>query len=76
MTNKHLQLSSNYSRNITVNIEQIMERLNRSRIQVEMAEYSGYIPPSKDGVWDTDKLEEYLVRWDAKLKKVRNRCCD
>jgi hypothetical protein len=34
-----------------------------------MAEYSGYIPPSKDGVWDADKLEEYLVRWDAKLKR-------
>ncbi len=46
-----------------------MERLGCSKTQVEMAEYSGYIPPSKDGVWDADKLEEYLVRWDAKLKR-------
>lgn len=46
-----------------------MERLGCSKIQVEMAEYSGYIPPSKDGVWDADKLEEYLVRWEVKLKK-------
>jgi hypothetical protein len=53
----------------TVSIKEIMERLGCSKIQVEMAEYSGYIPPSKDGVWDADKLEEYLVRWDAKLKK-------
>ena len=55
----------------TVNVEQIMERLGCSRIQVEMSEYSGYIPPSLDGVWDADKLEEYLVRWDAKLKRKR-----
>ena len=54
-----------------VTVEQIMERLGCSRIQVEMAEYSGYIPPSKDGVWDADKIEEYLVRWDAKLKRKR-----
>lgn len=54
-----------------VTVEQIMERLGCSRIQVEMAVYSGYIPPSKDGVWDADKIEEYLVRWDAKLKRKR-----
>lgn len=52
-----------------VSKEEIMERLGCSKTQVEMAEYSGYIPPSKDGVWDADKLEEYLVRWDAKLKR-------
>ena len=51
------------------NIETIMERLGCSKIQVEMAEYSGYIPPSKNGIWDADKLEEYLVRWEAKLKR-------
>ena len=54
-----------------VTVEMIMERLGCSRIQVEMGEYSGYIPPSKDGVWDADKLEEYLVRSDAKLKRKR-----
>lgn len=54
-----------------VTVEMIMERLGCSRVQVEMSEYSGYIPPSKDGVWDADKLEEYLVRWDAKLKRKR-----
>ena len=54
-----------------VTVEMIMERLGCSRVQVEMAEYSGYIPPSKEGVWDADKLEEYLVRWDAKLKRKR-----
>ena len=54
-----------------VTVEMIMERLGCSRVQIEMAEYSGYIPPSKHGVWDADKLEEYLIRWDAKLKRKR-----
>ena len=49
----------------------IMERLQITAMQLEMAEYSGYIPPSVNGEWDADKLEEYLVRWQAKLDKKR-----
>ena len=49
----------------------IMQRLNVTAMQVEMAEYSGYIPPSVNGVWDAAKLEEYLVRWQDKLNKKR-----
>lgn len=49
----------------------IIERLQITAMQLEMAEYSGYIPPSTDKEWDADKLEEYLVRWQAKLDKKR-----
>lgn len=49
----------------------IIERLQITAMQLEMAEYSGYIPRSVNNEWDADKLEEYLVRWQTKLDKKR-----
>jgi hypothetical protein len=52
-----------------ITVLDIEKRLHLTSMQVLMMEYSGYIPASQDGVWDGEKLEEYLLRWQEKLKR-------
>lgn len=52
---------------LTVN--DLMLRLGIPEIQIEMAEYSGYIPKSTNNQWDSELVEQYLVRWENRIQQ-------
>jgi hypothetical protein len=52
----------------------IMMYLGISETQVNMAVYSGRIPPpDEDGNWDVKKIEFYLDNWKRLLDNKRNK---
>lgn len=55
-----------------ITIDDIINRLNLTRIQVDMAIYSGYLPKptiGNDG-WETSHIEWYIDNWAAKLLRL------
>jgi hypothetical protein len=60
-----------------ITVQDIMSRLNVTEKQVEMAVYSGAIPPPDtiiSNAWmDEERIQPYLDHWDARLKRKREK---
>lgn len=53
-----------------VTVDDIRQRLNVTQMQVEMAIYSGALPPpSKKQVWDALHIEPFIENWQERIKR-------
>jgi hypothetical protein len=62
-------------RNKMITINDIINRLNLTRTQVDMAIYSGYLPKPtiNDNAWEDNHINWFISNWEAKLNRTKKR---